>query len=619
MTRTLVLLWACTLFVTQARGQLRAGRVDPSRIPTPSHHYLPEHTFDTPSSPALWREGNGGLNAAFGSADELYLRSEVPSPASPAGSWTDTGWRGERLNAQLLIWSSDSLDQVRVSISDLVGPGGRSLGGSAVTSYLVRYVLSDYPHGATNTTCDAAPGYSVYLMPDRLEPLDRFDLPARSVRPVWLAIDIPADAEPGRYSGAVEIRSEAHQATLSLGVDVEPPVLPGAGDWAFRLDLWQNPWVVAEHFRLEPWSEEHKTLLRSHLRPYADAGGTFITTYAVHSPWRDNSHTVEGAMIDWIKKSDGSWTFDYTILDEYVALAMEVGIDDAITVYTPIPWAHRFRYLDEATGNHVYEEWPPESAQFERNWEAFLDDLANHLHDKGWFDKTYLGINENPLENTLATARLIKDHSPDWKITYAGDWHPELDGIVDDYSPILGSEPSRAELRERRLRGATTTYYVCCAPPQPNTFVFSDPIEGRYLGWYAAAIGYDGFLRWAYDAWPEDPDRDARHTLWPAGDTFLVYPGGVSSIRFEKLREGIVDYEKIRILRERAATLPDGEGKALMHELEAHLGGFIGHHDYSKRIYDPDAMEAAVHRGRRLMSALSARLGPQQSPTGRSH
>jgi len=30
---------------------------------------------------------------------------------------------------------------------------------------------------------------------------------------------------------------------------------------------------------------EHKALLRKHLRLYADAGGKYITTYAVHSPW----------------------------------------------------------------------------------------------------------------------------------------------------------------------------------------------------------------------------------------------------------------------------------------------------------------------------------------------
>ncbi len=147
--------------------------------------------------------------------------------------------------------------------------------------------------------------------------------------------------------------------------------------------------------------------------------------------------------------------------------------------------------------------------------------------------KTYLGINENPLEYTLAAAKIIKENSKDWKITYAGDWHPELTQILDDYSPVIGSEPSQQQLAERKSRGATTTFYICCTPSRPNTFVFSPPVEGRYVSWYASAYGYDGFLRWAYDAWPADPVRDARHTLWPAGDCFLVYPGGNSSIRLK--------------------------------------------------------------------------------------
>jgi hypothetical protein len=117
----------------------------------------------------------------------------------------------------------------------------------------------------------------------------------------------------------------------------------------------------------------------------------------------------------------------------------------------------------------------------------------------------------------------------------------------------------------------------------PNTFVFSPPAEGRWLGWYAAAYGYDGFLRWAYDAWPADPVRDARHVLWPAGDTFLIYPGAVSSIRFEKLREGIVDYEKIRLIRQRAAPATDPETTRLLADLNRYLGAIALEREFAER------------------------------------
>lgn len=318
---------------------------------------------------------------------------------------------------------------------------------------------------------------------------------------------------------------------------------------------------------------------------------------------------IEGTMIDWIKKASGAWEFNYSIFDQYVQLAMEAGVHEAITIYTPVPWGNRFRYMDEKTDNYIYEDWHPNSAQYKAFWNVFLNDLRAHLTQKGWFKKTYLGINENPLDVTLASINVIKENSKDWRITYAGDWHQELSPLLDDYSPIITSEPGPAELKERAAKGFTTTYYVCCNPAKPNNFVFSPPVEGRYISWYAAANGYNGFLRWAYDAWPADPIRDARHTAWPAGDCYLVYPGGTSCIRFEKLREGIVDYEKILILRDLASKSTNKSVKNFMAELEAHLATFTVERDYSKRDYSVVTLTEAVRKGNKLINDLSNELG----------
>lgn len=97
------------------------------------------------------------------------------------------------------------------------------------------------------------------------------------------------------------------------------------------------------------------------------------------------------------------------------------------------------------------------------------------------------------------------------------------------------------------------------------------------MAWFAAACGYDGMLRWSYNSWPADPVRDSRFTAWPAGDTYLVYPDARSSIRFERLREGIQDYEKIRILRGELASDNTPEGAAKRAELEAAVRPFEMH------------------------------------------
>ncbi|HEX3385309.1 MAG TPA: glycoside hydrolase domain-containing protein, partial [Mucilaginibacter sp.] len=120
---------------------------------------------------------------------------------------------------------------------------------------------------------------------------------------------------------------------------------------------------------------------------------------------------------------------------------------------------------------------------------------------------------------------------------------------------------------------------------------------------YASAYGYSGFLRWAYDAWPQDPNRDARHGGWAAGDCYLVYPGANSGIRFEKLREGISDYEKIRIIKEKAAVSADKKCRELLTKLNDHMNTLANETKFSE-----DTLKMQVSEGQELIRELSNRL-----------
>lgn len=593
---------ACLSFLLTAVIYSQQAFIDSALIPRPFLHYQQEYDFDKPEKPGSWNKQAAGLHVSFASTDEAYFRTEVPV-ITETQKWASTGWKGERLNVMLLAWSPDTINQVRLVLNDLKASNGNMIGKNNLKAQLVRYVISNYPYGAREVTCGEGPVDKAYLMPDRLETLTRFDLPGKTVRPLWVSLDIPSNASAGLYKGEIEVRSEKQNFKLQLEINVQNHLLPKPHDWTFRLDLWQNPWVIAEYYKVKPWSDEHKLLLNKHMKLYADAGGKFITTYAVHSPWADNSYMIEGSMIEWIKKKDGNWRFDYKIFDQYVQLAIDAGVDKAITIYTPIPWGDRFRYIDETTGNFITEQWQATSAIFKKNWNVFLTDLKRHLEAKGWTNKTYLGINENAMEQTLAAIKVIKDHSKQWKITYAGDWHPELDHLLDDYSCVFYKEPAVKDVNNRSAKKQTSTYYICCTPAFPNTFVFSPPVEGRWLGWYTMAHGYDGMLRWAYDAWPADPVRDARHLLWPAGDSYMVYPGAESSIRFEKMREGIVDYEKIKILKKKAAASNDVDAKILLRELNQHLLLFVSEKEFNK-----ETLKLDLQTGKNIVDQLSEKV-----------
>ena len=56
-----------------------------------------------------------------------------------------------------------------------------------------------------------------------------------------------------------------------------------------------------------------------------------------------------------------------------------------------------------------------------------------------------------------------------------------------------------------------------------------------------------------------------------SGDTYLIYPGARSSVRFERLSEGIQDYEKIRILRKELSENSSPEAAAALERLNGFL------------------------------------------------
>jgi hypothetical protein len=142
------------------------------------------------------------------------------------------------------------------------------------------------------------------------------------------------------------------------------------------------------------------------------------------------------------------------------------------------------------------------------------------------------------MRGALAT---LSKHAPEIPVASAINHPSALTREMDDLSPSIqtSGEFKPADLAARRAAGRKTTYYVCTSPPVPNTFTFSPPAESEWLPLFSAANGYDGFLRWAFHSWVENPLVSTDFTSWPSGDCFLVYPGDRSSIRFERLRDGI--------------------------------------------------------------------------------
>ncbi|MDD2437835.1 MAG: DUF4091 domain-containing protein [Massilibacteroides sp.] len=390
---------------------------------------------------------------------------------------------------------------------------------------------------------------------------------------------------------------EEKKKKIKLTIEVLPQTLPPAKEWAFHLDLWQHPSAVARINQVAHWSEEHWNLLEDPMRMLAEAGQKVITATLNKDPWNNQCYDPYEDMIFWTKRANGNWDYDYTIFDKWVYFMMELGVDKAINCYSMIPWNNEIHYKDEKTGEIIHVSAEPGSKEFKSLWTPFLKSFRAHLKEKGWLEITNIAMDERSPKDMKETVALLKRVAPELGIALADNHksykeYPMLKDICISY----GSGFEEADLSFRKKNGLVSTYYVCCSHEFPGLFTFSDPADAAFIGWYTIAAGLDGFLHWSYNSWVENPLIDSRFRTWPAGDTYLIYPQGRSSIRFERLVEGIQDAEKIRILREKFTAASDTEK---LQKLDAELTLF---NSFEK----PDTpCEQLIQHGKQLLNELS--------------
>ena len=421
----------------------------------------------------------------------------------------------------------------------------------------VRYTIAD--QGGYDCRCDRGPKHKAFLAPDMIDTLNVFNMEPHSVRPVWVTVDIPSDAKPGRYSSAIVVTAKGVGKTiLPLEVEVIDQTLPEYTQWSYHLDLWQHPSAVARALNLEMWSDEHFEALKQQMKLLAEAGQKVITTTLNRDPWGSQTFDDYEDMIIWTKDKKGNWSFDYTVFDRYVEMMMELGIKKQINCYSMLPWNNRLNWYEN---NELFKvsSINPKSERYEEMWSAFLQDFVKHLKEKGWLEITNIATDERSPEEMEIVVNLIKKYAPELGFAMADNKASfrRIPNVRDCCVAQRQGFLTREEINERRAKGYVTTFYVCCSTYFPNSFTYSQPWESELLSWHAISKDYDGQLRWAYNSWPARPEYDSRFRTMASGDTYQVYPYARTSMRFERLRDGIEAYEKIKILRKKYSDRSD--------------------------------------------------------------
>ena len=488
------------------------------------------------------------LSVRWGNVDTRYPVNAADAVSSAAVSEA-VAWKGERVNLQLVVTNKGAAADsctVKYVFSELKN-GKSVIPATNVVGGFVQPVITDRFTGCGKHEVDA---YGENLVADRITGTNPTVVDGGSVRGLWLTVQVPQDAKAGTYKGYVELDVNGKATKYSYTVKVLDRTLPAPAEWAFHLDLWQNPYAIARVHNVELWSKEHFDVLRPYMLKLASAGQKAITATLIDRPWDGQTFDPFGSMVTWIKKADGTWLYDFTIFDRWVEFMMSCGINKEITCFSMIPWKLSFRYYDQATHSHKHINCAPGDEAYAQFWGGMLSAFAAHLKEKGWFDKTFISMDERSLQQMQAAIKVIKDHAPGLKISMAGNYHAEIEADIFDYClDIFAYGAYTPELiAKRRAQGKVSTYYTCCSAEYPNLFTFSAPADAEFIALEALAKDLDGYLRWAYNSWTIVPEKDSRFTAWPAGDTYVIYPFSISSVRWERLVQGIQQFEKYKIL-----------------------------------------------------------------------
>ncbi|MDR1223747.1 MAG: DUF4091 domain-containing protein, partial [Tannerella sp.] len=166
------------------------------------------------------------------------------------------------------------------------------------------------------------------------------------------------------------------------------------------------------------------------------------------------------------------------------------------------------------------------------------------------------------VQSYIDFANYLRSLEPDMQTIEATILGEKAENSVDIHVPIIWYyEKEEAFYQKIQEAGKEVWFYISCDDPQGkylNRFYERELIQNRLLHWFNYRYHITGYLHWGLNYWEDISGDEALYfdnvAGLPSGDVCIVYPayGKVySSIRFEAARDGIADYELLKLLEKK--------------------------------------------------------------------
>lgn len=416
-----------------------------------------------------------------------------------------------------------------------------------------------------------APG----LYPDLLRPLNyggALQLVNGQPQVLWIAAEVPAalpagtypltvaleDAETGAPLGAQEVSVRVLQAAL-------PPQRLMHTEW-FYTDC------LANYYHTRAFSARHWRIIRRFLRTAVQNGINMILTplFTPELDTRVGGERLTTQLLGITVESPGCYRFDFSQLERWVDLCLEVGVE-----YFEIPhlfsqWGalHAPKFVATVNGKQrrIFG-WETDACgeEYSHFLSCMLPALVDWLEKKGVAGRTFFHISDEPhlesLEQYRRCRELVAPYLRGYPIIDAlSDYAFYESGALDRPAPAIKCiQP----FLDHGVRDLWAYYCGASGTGVTGRMMGMSLCRTRILGVQLYLAGIRGFLHWGYNFYNNRLSCDAINPFLltdgegfaPSGDAFLVYPGERDepweSLRLNAMREAMEDIRTLELCEQR--------------------------------------------------------------------
>ncbi|RJP32360.1 MAG: DUF4091 domain-containing protein [Actinobacteria bacterium] len=416
-------------------------------------------------------------------------------------------------------------------------------------------------YGELSTT---GPGW----YPDPLVPLEApdggspCDVPSGANQGVWVDIFVPQSASAGTYNGHITIAASG-MASRTLPVELRV--------WDFSLPdeihmssfFMYQPGQIADAHGVAKYGDEYLSIEAEYARAarlhrcnlstsvYPEYAGSGSGTVVIWDSWHD---AFAERYLDGTIFADGRGSTPY---------ALPIGQD----------------YPDPADHGGLG------SPEYEDTFIAMLQQFRDHFRERGWFDRSFLYIVDEPNDSegydlVRYYGGLVDRSGTGFPLMVTESPLPDepswgsLVGAVDIW--CAGGNAWPGPMWERQAAGESCWTYNGGEPYAGSQIMDTSGLGPRTWAWIARRYGVECWLLWdacyfkdiyngyaANDVWVDPLTFDQRRAgvTWPDwgnGDGTLFYPGTprgiagpVCSLRLKSWRRGAQDFEYMWLLEQR--------------------------------------------------------------------